>query len=177
MEEKKLDCFGWMYEPKLIVCRETCAARISCKETLKKHFDELGEEDVKKKQRSIIVETEKIENNEQESGNRTIAPSYSDTVVSVCQILTELGLECANRVAYIAFKAGKVNIFSITATKSTITENLVKIIYTRDREEFSRDVEKNVSEKKHGGFYCLNFKDLDELKVVAKKYLESIASK
>lgn len=164
-EDESLDCFGWLYEPTLIACNETCSVRTACKAKLEERFKQLGETSVEEMQKDLIL---KIENNIAS----TKLVNTSELVRNIVFIIESHGYTYRKTINYIVFNLVKTPVFRISNTKANSSKNLLKCVFTKKREEFPDDLIPKISTEKTGGFYTVEFVDFEDLRNFLRKYTE-----
>jgi hypothetical protein len=177
MEELKteLDCFGVLYEPKLVPCRDKCAVRFLCAEKCKKRLQEVGQEQFEQEKRSVIMAQEQeVRKSELEKAEKrsTVDPEVSPLISEVIALFTSMGLKTVKNRGYVAFKIENRSIFTINKMKAKKLDNIIKCIFTKNREEFPKEILPYLTEEKLGGYYCLTATTIKELEEVSKQYLE-----
>lgn len=180
MVDKDLDCFGWLYNPSLIPCKQNCAARFLCKDQLKQNMLNSSEDEFKERQRRIImnneVQTESTVNTENNEAEVTLEPTFSETVSKVIETLESLGLKPVTKKGYIAFKIEGRNILAINKMKANSVKDLVKFVFHKSPDSFPEETKQYISDKKAGEYHFVKAEDISELKTALTVYLASFKS-
>lgn len=172
--KEKLDCYGFLYDPYITPCRDKCELRLLCKTQLTKNVESMGKEKISEEQRRRMEQSMQPDETAKPKGANI---EYSETVLQILDVMTNLGLQIQYRAGYIAAKMNKRNVLGITKARTTAFPGAVKFVWTKDREEFPSEILEFISDKKSGDFWTCIAPDLLTLKNVLETYITAIDNK
>lgn len=173
-----LDCYGFMYDPFITPCRDTCELRLLCKKQVAKNVAEMGEEKFRDEERRIVEKTINSPDDPVPMKPRqNLEVQYSEMIVQILDMMSKLGLQIEYKQGYVAAKMHKRNILGVTRAKTASCSGVVKFIQTRERDEFPVEILQFISEEKSGQYLTCTAPDLKTLQHVLETYLNTLQKK
>lgn len=173
MTEKKLDCFGWLFDENLIACRDRCEVNTECQAQCKKNLSAAGPEKYEQKQKSLIMATEAEHREEQNAAQVVAVEAQSALVTEIAEFCNSMGLKGIHRSGYIAFKHYAKTLFKISRVKSKKVYGLIKFVNIREYKQFPKEIIAGVSLKPcDSGYHFSIVETVSELKLLLANYIE-----
>ncbi len=171
--EKNVDCYGWMYNERLVPCRDRCAVRNECKALCKSRMTAIGPKKFEQRQKSIILANEEELRQDALMNKYVATDSQSSLVLEVIEFCNSMGLKGINRDSYITFKHNGRTLFKISRVKSTKVYGLIRFVNVKEYKEFPAEVIAGVSDKPcQSGYYFSIVETMDELKTLLANYIK-----
>lgn len=171
------DCFGFIYDPFITPCRDKCEVRVLCKEKVSQNVKVLGKKKTQEEIEGIMEKTMASPEDALNSSKKNLQIQYSEPIMQILDLMTNLGLEIHYKAGYIAGKMNKRNILAITRAQASDYSGAIKFIWTTEREQFPDDIKEFISQEKSGKFWTCVAPDLSTLKSVLEKYLTTLNTK
>lgn len=172
--DQALDCYGLLYEPALVPCRDKCELRFQCKEALQTRLAAVGQAELERQQRGVILANEAATRGaaQQDADRRhAMEPVVSPLVSEVMTELGKLGMRPVIRRGYVALKMDNRNVFVITKCMAKRLPALVKCIYHQTPSQMG-SLAAHVSTETYDNSHAIMVHTVPELVAVVARYLD-----
>lgn len=175
-----VDCFGFLFDESLIVCREKCELRIPCKQSVQENLKKNNDHSALFENKSALLVNQAASQNKPQKNKQPTSvfidpKKLSQTVHQVIKLCESLGLKTVFKKYYLVFKdKSQHSLLHISRFQSEKLSGLVRFVRFVDRKSFPDPVQKFISHEKCCGQHYFVGQNIKELELVLKAYLKQV---